>query len=118
VRTYVAIARALGLSPSVGAMQANFGTPLENRLVVYDAVTETYSDAVGVTEATIAAVKPGEGPKSGWETITELDVDSDGDVDQDDLNTVLNGFVSVDDDLDGLDDLDDDDNEVVTLLLP
>ncbi len=116
VRTYVAIARALGLSPSVGAMQANFGNPLENELVVYSA--GAYTDAVGVTEATIAAVKPGEGPKSGWETITELDADRDGDVDQADLSTALNGFVPVDDDLDGLNDLDDDDTEADTLLLP
>ncbi len=86
VRTYVAIARALGLSPSVGAMQANFGTPLENGLVVF---VGTYSPAPDINEAAIAAVKPGEGPKSGWETNTSLDVNLDGIVDQQDLDALL-----------------------------
>lgn len=36
VRTMVELARALGLDPSVGALQANFGTPYENGLVPAD----------------------------------------------------------------------------------
>ena len=127
VRTYVAIARALGFNGSVGAMQANFGTPFENGLVATDPVTgEFVKDPVtgefiiDATDAEIAAVKPGNGPKSGWEIETSLDVNMDGVVDQHDLDVVLAGFSPPDDDTNGVVvvDVDDDDNEAVTLLLP
>jgi hypothetical protein len=64
VRTFVAIAKALGLDASVGAMQANFGTAAE-----------------GFT-------KPGNGPTE-WQT-ADLDVNNDGKVTQLDLIAALN----------------------------
>lgn len=93
VSTYVALAKELGFSASAGSMQANFGTPFENGLVATDPDTgeflkdpDTGEFIIDATEAEIAAVKPGNGPKTGWETETDLDVNMDGVVDGTDLD--------------------------------
>lgn len=93
VSTYVALAKELGLSASTGSMQANFGTPFENGLVATDPDTgefltdpDTGEFIIDATEADIAAAKPGNGPKTGWETETGLDVNMDGIVDGTDLD--------------------------------
>lgn len=95
VSTFVALAKAQGLNPGIGAMQANFGTPFENDLVVFDPDSGTYVTTADAEE--IAAVKPGNGPKSGWETESGLDVDLDGDVDRDDLELALANYRPADD---------------------
>lgn len=87
VSTFVALAKAQGQSASVGAMQAKFGTPFENDLVAVDPDTGDYVVIADADE--IAAVKPGDGPKSGWETETALDVNGDGTVDRTDFGEVL-----------------------------
>ncbi len=93
VSTFVAIARELGLNPSVGAHQANWGTPDENGLGdLADALAEAKEaeddDAIEELEAELAAatagIKPGNGPQTDW-ALADLDVDGDGDVDEDDL---------------------------------
>ena len=93
VSTFVALAKELGFGASVGAMQANFGTPFENGLVATDPDTgeflrdpDTGDFIIDATEAEIAAVKPGNGPKTRWETETDLDVNKDGIVDRTDLD--------------------------------
>lgn len=91
VSTMVALARALGYSPSVGAMQANFGTPQENGLIGPQAGDGTLDPAEReVLEQAIADAKPGNGPASGWETV-DLDVNGDGVVDKEDLDLALAG---------------------------
>ena len=98
VSTFVALAKSLGLGASTGAMQANFGTPFENGLVATDPDTgeflkdpDTGEFIIDATDEEIAAVKPGSGPKSGWETATELDVNMDGVVDRLDLISAQGG---------------------------
>lgn len=93
VSTYVALGKELGFSASVGAMQANFGTPFENGLVATDPDTgeflkdpDTGEFIIDATQADIAAVKPGNGPRTRWETETDLDVNMDGIVDGTDLD--------------------------------
>lgn len=92
VSTFVALAKELDFNASVGAMQANFGTPFENGLVATDPDTgeflkdpDTGDFIIDATESEIAAVKPGEGPRTGWEIETDLDVNMDGVVDAVDL---------------------------------
>lgn len=95
VSTFVTLAKELGFNASVGAMQANFGTPFENGLVATDPTTgeflkdpDTGEFVIDATPAEIAAVKPGNGPRTGWETETDLDVNIDGLVDDADLDAV------------------------------
>ena len=106
VSTFVALAKTLGLGASVGAMQANFGTPFENGFVATDPVTgeflkdpETGEFLIDASDAEIAAAKPGNGPKTGWEIETRLDVNMDGIVDKTDLDLAVG--VSPDSDGDG-----------------
>ncbi len=105
VSTFVALAKQLGFSASVGAMQGNFGTPFENDLVARDPVTgeflkdpDTGEFIIDASEAEIAAVKPGNGPRTGWETETDLDVNMDGVVDATDLELARQGRVPQDHD--------------------
>ena len=98
VRTMVELAKALGYSASVGALQANFGTPSENgiaelrdELAAARTEAETNPDAAAKVEelkaelaSAIEGAKPGEGPDGDWAT-ANLDVNDDGVVDRDDL---------------------------------
>lgn len=98
VRTMVALAKALGYDASVGALQANFGTPMENGIAVLQdelaaarAEAETDPDAalrVQELEAELAAAienaKPGKETTGDW-AIADLDVNDDGVVDRADL---------------------------------
>ena len=98
VRTMVELAKALGYNPSVGALQANFGTPSENgiaalqdELAAARAEAEANPDAVAKVdelEAKLASAveqaKPGQGPTGDWAT-ADLDVNDDGVVDHADL---------------------------------
>ena len=88
----MAIAKSVGLSARTGAMQANIGTPFENGLVATDEDSgeflkdeDTGEYIIDATDEEIAEVKPGNGPKTGWEIDTSLDVNMDGIVDRDDL---------------------------------
>lgn len=105
VSTFVDLAKELGFNASVGAMQANFGTPFENGLVATDPETGAFlkdpdsgAFIIDASEAEIAAVKPGGGPRTGWETETDLDVNMDGLVDATDLALARDGGVSSDGD--------------------
>ena len=101
VSTMVHIALALGYSGHVGALQGVFGTPQENGLLdlgaeleaARAALADAPEDAALQAEvdrleqelaARTASVKPGEGPKDGWELV-DLDVNGDGVVDRQDL---------------------------------
>jgi hypothetical protein len=95
-RTMVELARRLGYSPRVGAMQANFGTPYENgiaELQEHLAEARAAGDQAEVErleaelEAAIAAAKPGKGPDDSWAT-ADLDVNADGTVDGLDLEAL------------------------------
>jgi hypothetical protein len=114
VSTLVAVARELGLSPSLGALQANFGTfgEIANRVAPSTYATylglrqqrQTLAQAgappaqlapldqrisalaASLSAAVVAAdTKPGVGPASGWATV-DLDVNADGRVDAADLD--------------------------------
>lgn len=103
VRTYVAIAKELGYSEHVGALQANFGNPYENGIAELEADLEaarTEQDRTPTADgkerierleadlaAAISAAKPGRGPDDSW-AVANLDVDGNGRVDQDDLNAL------------------------------
>ncbi|MCW9039591.1 MAG: hypothetical protein OQJ76_03765 [Rhodospirillales bacterium] len=120
VRTMVAIAKALGYNASVGAMQANFGTPQENAPTSENSAeegagTETTPTEGEVTAPTeIAASEPTptegeatdgdaetttaegdategeEGGKVAWASVN-LDVNGDGIVSKADLTAALSG---------------------------
>ena len=103
VSTMVQIAIEQGHSASVGAMQANFGTPQENGIQDLaenlDAARAALAEADDADRPAIEqeiesletqignlvdAAKPGRGPE-GWATV-DLDVNGDGTVDANDLN--------------------------------
>ena len=95
-RTMVELAKRLGYSPRVGAMQANFGTPYENGIAdlqqqLADARAAGNQAEVARLEAkldaAIAAAKPGKGPDDSWAT-TDLDVNNDRTVDARDLEAL------------------------------
>lgn len=96
----VEIAKRLGHDARVGALQGNFGTPLENGIAELEAKldearaaldTDPDSEAAAQVEAleaelaaAIAAAEPRNGPSGDWATV-DLDVNADGVVDQRDL---------------------------------
>lgn len=98
VRTMVEIAKRLGHDARVGALQGNFGTPLENgitelqaELDAANAALDTDPEAAARVEeieaelaAAIAAARPRNGPSGDWAAV-DLDVNADGVVDQRDL---------------------------------
>lgn len=101
VSTMVGIARALGYPASVGAMQANFGTPFENGVHSLEvslaaakadqsaapADTSLAGEIERLTAGLVAAIglaKPGAAPDESWAAV-DLDVNNDLVVDQRDL---------------------------------
>lgn len=99
VRTMVALAKELGYPASVGAMQANFGTPFENGVASLTVELETASAAASAAptdpslqlevarlEAALAAAVAAMPASSfaGWSAV-DLDVTDDGVVDAADL---------------------------------
>jgi hypothetical protein len=95
-RTMVELAKQLGYSPRVGAMQANFGTPFENGIADLQAQLAEARAAGNQAEverlqakleAAIAAAKPGKGPDDSWATV-DLDANDDGAVDARDLDAL------------------------------
>jgi hypothetical protein len=95
-RTMVELAKRLGYSARVGAMQANFGTPYENGIAdLQDPWAEARAAGnqaeverlEAELEAAIAAAKPGKGPDDSWAT-ADLDVNEDGTVDGRDLEAL------------------------------
>jgi hypothetical protein len=95
-RTMVELAKRLGYSPRVGAMQANFGTPYQNGIAdLQDQLAEARAagDQAEVErleaklEAAIAAAKPGKGPDDSWAS-ADLDVNDDRTVDARDLDAL------------------------------
>jgi hypothetical protein len=95
-RTMVKIAKQLGYSARVGAMQANFGTPYENGIAdLQDQLAEARAAGnqaeverlEAELDAAIAAAKPGNGPDDSWAT-ADLDVNDDGTVDARDLEAL------------------------------
>jgi hypothetical protein len=95
-RTMVELAKRLGYSARVGAIQANFGTPYENGIAdLQDQLAEARAagDQAEVErleaelEAAIDAAKPGKGPDDSWAT-ADLDVNEDGTVDARDLEAL------------------------------
>ncbi|WP_342235760.1 hypothetical protein [Inquilinus sp. OTU3971] len=102
VSAMVSLAKELGYSANVGAMQANFGTPqetgirdLQERIADLKADPTTDPALIDALEAELAdriqQVKPGTGPTGDWET-TNLDVDGNGLVDDRDLTLAREGF--------------------------
>jgi len=96
VRTMVELAKRLGYSAHVGALQANFGTPYENGIAALQdqlAEAEAAGDEAEVARLeaeladAIANAKPGVGPYDSWAT-ADLDVNDDGVVDQHDLEAL------------------------------
>jgi hypothetical protein len=92
----VELAKRLGYSPRVGAMQANFGTPYENGIAdLQDQLAEARAAGnqaeverlEAELDAAIAAAKPGKGPDDSWAT-ADLDVNDDGTVDARDLEAL------------------------------
>jgi hypothetical protein len=92
----VELAKRLGYSARVGAMQANFGTPYENGIAdLQDQLAEARAaeDQAEVErleaelEAAIDAAKPGKGPDDSWAT-ADLDASEDGTVDARDLKAL------------------------------
>ena len=95
-RTMVELAKRLGYSPRVGAMQANFGTPFENGIAdLQDQLAEARAAGnqaeverlEAKLDAAIAAAKPGKGPDNSWAT-ADLDVNDDRTVDARDLEAL------------------------------
>ena len=130
VRTMVALAKALGYDASVGALQANFGTPMENgiaalqdELAAAKAEAETDPDAalkVQELEAQLAtaieSAKPGDEAAGDWAT-ADLDVNDDGIVDRADLAALGDIQNEDDDDQTDIEDevADDDENDETTV---
>ncbi len=105
VSAMVHLAKELGYSPSVGAMQANFlpaewykwqavlDDPLATDLQKDEAIA-----ALALLAAELDGWKPGAGPQEDeWATIN-LDVDGDGVITQADLDAALEGDTPDDDD--------------------
>jgi hypothetical protein len=95
-RTMVELAKQLGYSARVGAMQANFGTPYENGIAdLQDQLAEARASGnqaeverlEAELDTAIAAAKPGKGPDDSWAT-ADLDVNDDGIVDGRDLEAL------------------------------
>jgi hypothetical protein len=95
-RTTVELAKRLGYSTRVGAMQANFGIPFENGVAdlqdqlaeARDAGNQAEVERLETeVEAAIAAAKPGKGPDNSWAT-ADLDVNDEGTVDARDLDAL------------------------------
>jgi hypothetical protein len=104
VSTMVHIAKELGYSAHVGALQGVFGTPQEHGLIELQEEIDARYELLGETDdpeeqerlqaeiddleaelaTRAAAVKPGQGPDDGWESV-DLDVNGDGVVDEQDL---------------------------------
>jgi hypothetical protein len=96
VRTMVELSKRLGYGARVGALQANFGTPQENRISELQADLEAARAAGDQAEVerlesalaeAIARAKPGNGPDDSWAT-ADLDVNDDGVVDRRDLDAL------------------------------
>jgi hypothetical protein len=92
----VELAKRLGYSPRVGAMQANFGTPFETGIADLQdelAAARAAGDQAEVErleaklDAAIDAAKPGKGPDDSWAT-ADLDVNDDRTVDARDLEAL------------------------------
>jgi hypothetical protein len=98
-RNFVAVARALRLDGQVGALQATYGTPLENGLGkrvrgVEDAKGRLAAKpgraalvaavAQRENELTKAMARLPKGPEGGWATF-DLDVNADGRIDREDV---------------------------------
>jgi hypothetical protein len=96
VSAMVAVAKALGYPASVGALQANFGTPAETGLgalaadlaaaraaAILDPASPALANEVGRLEAELAAALASlpRGSDPGWQT-ADLDVNDDGVVDR------------------------------------
>ena len=103
VGAMVAVAKALGYPASVGALQANFGTPVETGLgalaadlaaaraaTVLDPANPALATEIGRLEAELAAAVASlpRGSDPGWQT-ADLDVNADGVVDRADLDAAL-----------------------------
>lgn len=94
VNFYKDLAEALGLPSHFGPMWANFGDPIENRVLpLQAALNEAQDDSEAAAlqaelDAAIVNAKPGNGPKSGWETV-DIDLNDDGIVDEKDLEFAL-----------------------------
>ena len=95
-RTLVELAKRLGYSGRVGAMQANFGTPYENGIAdLQDQLAEARAAGneaeverlEAELEAAIVAAKPGKGPDDSW-AAADLDVNDDRTVDARDLEAL------------------------------
>ena len=95
-RTMVELAKRLGYSARVGALQANFGTPYENGIADLQdqlAAATAAGNQVEVErleaelETAVAAAKPGKGPDDSWAS-ADLDVNDDGTVDARDLDAL------------------------------
>ena len=104
VRTMVELSKRLGYGARVGALQANFGTPQENRIAALQAelaTAEAAGDRAAVERleaelaAAIANAKPGDGPDDSWAT-ADLDVNDDGVVDGRDLEALEQSEAAVD----------------------
>jgi hypothetical protein len=98
-RTMVELAKRLGYSPRVGAMQANFGTPFENGIADLQdqlAAARAAGNQAEVErleaklDTAIRAAKPGKGPDDSWATV-DLDVNDDRIVDARDLEALVHG---------------------------
>ena len=96
VRTMVELSKRLGYGARVGALQANFGTPQENRITALQAELAQARAAGDQAEVArlesalaeaIAKAKPGNGPDDSWAT-ADLDVNEDGVVDRRDLEAL------------------------------
>jgi hypothetical protein len=96
VRTMVELSKRLGYGARVGALQANFGTPQENRITALQAElaqARAAGDQAAVARLesalaeAIAKAKPGNGPDDSWAT-ADLDVNEDGVVDRRDLEAL------------------------------
>jgi hypothetical protein len=95
-RTMVELAKRLGYGASVGAHQANFGTPFENDIADLQAQLAAAEAAGNQAEVerlekelaqAIENAKPGKGPDDSWAT-ADLDVNDDRVVDKRDLDAL------------------------------
>ncbi len=91
VNFYKDLAEALGLPSHFGPMWANFGDPIENGVLAALNAAQGDPQATALqaeVDAAIDGAKPGNGPKSGWETV-DIDLNGDGIVDEYDLKMAL-----------------------------